>query len=644
MVSRNYIETSTALLENGLNNFENDLSNIEGISQNAYNNPRIRRISFMGPEYSIQDHYSTITLVDDFKGYFAAAGIITDCGIIFSNDIVLTTKRLHYSGTEFYGSYYRHGDVQDYNDWLKLLSNEGNSLFNRVHLIPFNAINTTELKYNAITYVQNFSNFPERESFFFAALEIKYILSRLAIDEVLREGRVTMYDPAGKIILNSNPEKSADKNDVTIEMKGMKRGIRVTVDIPKNVFSGKLAPFRNIAFIFLFILIGTGIILSFIFAQGSTKPVREQIEQHKTLQRENLLMQLLYGSVYTKDEQIKSYFPDFPDVFRIAIIDLPKSDEKISAEHTIKQTMVRNLAESLMPPGGYFNYSGETLKLIIPDGKENIPDMLRNMAYAFKEKLNIPVKIALSETVEDIRETHTAFQSAQSLLRLPNMTSDSVILQNANNKPPSYTLLDTSRLYELILYADEERAVNFINNMYNELCREYTNENDIQQVFFLFRRTLMQIVNDLELEIDKKVIPVYDSQSVTKRLFEKINESIGKICTAITARHAKQNADFEQSILKFVETNLTNPNLYTKMVTLNFHINENRLQNIFRNWTGKSFLEYVESGRMTLARELLMKSEKTISQITRECGYSTENAFYKAFKRFYNMAPSDLRH
>jgi AraC-like DNA-binding protein len=79
------------------------------------------------------------------------------------------------------------------------------------------------------------------------------------------------------------------------------------------------------------------------------------------------------------------------------------------------------------------------------------------------------------------------------------------------------------------------------------------------------------------------------------------------------------------------------------MVTGRFRISENRLQNIVRRWTGKSFLEYVESKRMGLARETLLKTSKPISQITGECGYSSENSFYKAFRRFYGVPPSELR-
>ena len=106
MISETYIDTSTAMLETGLANFEYDLSQIDSISRNAFESPRIRRYSFTGPDYSLQDYYNILTIVDDFRRYFTAVGMVADCGIIFSNDIVLTTKRFHLLGTEFYGRYF----------------------------------------------------------------------------------------------------------------------------------------------------------------------------------------------------------------------------------------------------------------------------------------------------------------------------------------------------------------------------------------------------------------------------------------------------------------------------------------------------------------------------------------------------------
>ena len=565
MVSQNYIDIASTLLKTGLTNFEDDLAQIEIISMNTYNDPRFRRFSYIGTEFSIHDYYHTITLVRDFNRYFSATGMIEDCGIVFHNEVILTSKMLHFSGNEFYSRYFFQEDIIDYYHWVTEMTSSTNNIMIPSSLFPQSLFNSLQYSYNAISYVQNFSHIPGRTSFFFATLNSTYILSRLATDEVLLKGRVMMYDPMGRILLDSNPGNINSRDRIiSINLTGEKRGIFVTVDIPRQVFADMMAPYRKFAFIFAFVFTAAGVILSIIFTRRSAKPVREIIE--------------------------------------------------------------------------------EALKHIGYDTSQNIEHSRNNYNYIhsliLQARLNHNIlKEKLEQHEESMRKSFFA--------RLPGNTENEEFLKTENTLPFSFSIEfpDTSLFYEYLLHGEEEKSLSFINNLLNELRRhEYTDENDILQIFFLYRRILIKIINDLKLDIEKEaIIPDYNPHEDIDSLFNKMIESIHKICFIVNSQFDKKNTELEQSIIKFVDDNISNSNLYTKMVTSNFKINENRLQSIFRHQTGKSYLEYVESKRMLLAKELLSKTNKAISLITKECGYTTENAFYKAFKRYYGMAPSDLR-
>ncbi|MBR4061046.1 MAG: helix-turn-helix domain-containing protein [Lachnospiraceae bacterium] len=43
------------------------------------------------------------------------------------------------------------------------------------------------------------------------------------------------------------------------------------------------------------------------------------------------------------------------------------------------------------------------------------------------------------------------------------------------------------------------------------------------------------------------------------------------------------------------------------------------------------------------ANELLIQQNKTIYEIAMECGFNSDNSFYKAYRRFYGHAPSVKR-
>ena len=177
-----------------------------------------------------------------------------------------------------------------------------------------------------------------------------------------------------------------------------------------------------------------------------------------------------------------------------------------------------------------------------------------------------------------------------------------------------------------------------------EFCEFRASVWDILKIFFLYRRILIQIVNELNLGAENETfIPDYDSRIEAGSLFTNITESISRICAAINSRHDERNLKFDLSVIGYIDENITNPGLYTRLVTDFFHISELRLQSIVRRQADKSFLEYVESKRMNISMELLQKTDFTISQIAKECGYANENSFYKTFRRFYNMPPGKVR-
>lgn len=66
------------------------------------------------------------------------------------------------------------------------------------------------------------------------------------------------------------------------------------------------------------------------------------------------------------------------------------------------------------------------------------------------------------------------------------------------------------------------------------------------------------------------------------------------------------------------------------------------LSHLFKEETGFTLLEYVQSKRIMMAKTLL-KSPANIGQISRQCGYDDYTNFYKTFKKLIKMSPKDYR-
>ncbi len=74
-----------------------------------------------------------------------------------------------------------------------------------------------------------------------------------------------------------------------------------------------------------------------------------------------------------------------------------------------------------------------------------------------------------------------------------------------------------------------------------------------------------------------------------------------------------------------------------------FGINKNKLQVIFRRYGGCSYYDFIKKARLERARRYLAFTELKLSEIAYRVGFSTEQHFYRFFKRELGGSPQTFR-
>ena len=64
---------------------------------------------------------------------------------------------------------------------------------------------------------------------------------------------------------------------------------------------------------------------------------------------------------------------------------------------------------------------------------------------------------------------------------------------------------------------------------------------------------------------------------------------------------------------------------------------------VVKNLLGKSICELVTQQRMHIAKSLITKTDRQLSDIAEAVGYKTYVAFFTAFKKYYGISPNLLR-
>jgi len=78
-------------------------------------------------------------------------------------------------------------------------------------------------------------------------------------------------------------------------------------------------------------------------------------------------------------------------------------------------------------------------------------------------------------------------------------------------------------------------------------------------------------------------------------------------------------------------------------MALQWDVSVYKLKAGFKQLYGRSFAAYVKEQRLEKGKELLLKSNKIIYEIAKDCGYKDETGFYRAFRKYFGQTPDDYR-
>ena len=100
------------------------------------------------------------------------------------------------------------------------------------------------------------------------------------------------------------------------------------------------------------------------------------------------------------------------------------------------------------------------------------------------------------------------------------------------------------------------------------------------------------------------------------------------------------NYEIIEDVIKYIKENLTSDlslnavASYASLSSIHFH-------NCFKAATVKTLHEYVEEQRIKKAAGLLVSTDLTLTEISYECGFSSQSYFSYAFKRKMKMTPRE---
>ncbi len=100
---------------------------------------------------------------------------------------------------------------------------------------------------------------------------------------------------------------------------------------------------------------------------------------------------------------------------------------------------------------------------------------------------------------------------------------------------------------------------------------------------------------------------------------------------------------FAKRVLEIIETQYSNPEINVNTICGMLGCSRATLNRLFREATGRTPGEYLESHRIVEAGALLRGSDLSVSDISKRCGFQSLNTFCRFFKRISGMSPKVFR-
>jgi YesN/AraC family two-component response regulator len=115
-----------------------------------------------------------------------------------------------------------------------------------------------------------------------------------------------------------------------------------------------------------------------------------------------------------------------------------------------------------------------------------------------------------------------------------------------------------------------------------------------------------------------------------------------KIVRSQEVPHTKKSENSVVEIIKYINENY-NTKISLDTLVERFYANKYYLCHVFKEETGLSIIDFVNSKRLAEAEKLLRYSSDSITEICYKVGFSSINYFLKLFKSAYNLTPKKFR-
>lgn len=216
-----------------------------------------------------------------------------------------------------------------------------------------------------------------------------------------------------------------------------------------------------------------------------------------------------------------------------------------------------------------------------------------------------------------------------------------------------------------LYYQSGEDKCRRITSVFADFLREFANDGEIYGLWLpdtfciitKAEKRIREIYTFLSEKAEKSqfsgnescntdfVVGVYSQTADTETLLENAvhKSAVNRVFSYNVAENSK-NPQFEKLCMLRGRI-MKNPESAWNIseIASGLYLSKSYLQKIYKSYFGKSIIEEMIQFRIDKAKELLEKTDMTVTDIAKECGYSSYNYFVRQFRTAEGISPTAFR-
>lgn len=396
---------------------------------------------------------------------------------------------------------------------------------------------------------------------------------------------------------------------------------------------------------------------------GDNTLLRQALERQRPLLRAAVFDRLFRGD-FSHEPELDNLLTHLGleikgEAFTVLIIRLSAFEERPTREGLERFDLIRVLVEEVFTRFGtiyayiyqieqdrftlLLGYRCQDLQVCVQETKA----VIEALSLYLWEKYGLKSWFALGGIVNKLTEVYRSYEEARQASSFQQMYEDDICLWYedipSGNAKYYYPLELEERLIRQTQLGDKEEIQNIFKEIYQEnFVRRKLSITITKQLLKAINNTLYRIMDEELLSLFNNFEEISDNVNINE-YYQHLVANFLKACEIIAARRQVSRKELAKRIIKYLESNYTQPDLCLMSVAEEFKLSTTYISQIFKEEIGKNFSDYLEELRLSHACRLLSGTDLSVTEIAAQVGYGSDKAFRRAFKRVKGMSPTDFR-